>query len=70
MNQSKPDQTNMTKYISCSRWHKKFITADEHIKTDFGYNILNIRYKQCVRCRSYKTEYRETHREKLKETHQ
>ena len=41
----------MTEYINCSRCHMKFINDDEHIKYDFGYNRLNIRYKQCVRCR-------------------
>ena len=48
----------MTEYINCSRCHMKFINDDEHIKTDFGYNRLNIRYKQCVRCRTKNTEYR------------
>ena len=50
MNQSKPDQTNMIEYVKCSRCHKQFINDDEHIKTDFGYNTLNIRYKNCVQC--------------------
>ena len=57
----------MTKYISCSRCHKKFINEDEHIKTDLGYNRVNIRYKPCVRCRTTRTEYKETHREELRE---
>ena len=33
----------MTEYINCSRFHTIFIN-DEHIKTDFGYNKLNIKY--------------------------
>ena len=45
----------------------KLIHDDEHIKTEFGYNRVNIRYKQCVRCRATRTEYRETHREELRE---
>ena len=45
----------------------KFINDDEHIKNDFGYNRLNERYKQCVRCRTKKTEYREAHRDELRE---
>ena len=57
----------MTKYIRRSRCHEKFINGDEHIKTDLGYNELNIRQKQCVRCRTCKTEYRETLREELRE---
>ena len=56
-----------TEYIKCSRCHMKFINDDEHIKTDFGYNILNIIYKQCVRCRTYKLSYRESHRDEIKE---
>ena len=57
----------MTKYITRSRCRGKLIYDDEHIKTDFGYYRLNIRYIQCVRCRTYKTEYRETHRGELRE---
>ena len=30
------------KYISCSRCHMKFINDDERIKTDLGYDRLNI----------------------------
>ena len=60
----------MTKYISCSRGHKKFIDDDEHIKTDFGYNRLNIRYKQYVKCRTYQAQYRGKHREELREKQQ
>ena len=59
----------MTEYINCSRCHMKFINDDEHIKTDFGCNILNIRYKECVRCRTNRTWYRETHRDELREKH-
>ena len=36
----------------------KFIMDDEHIKKDFGYNRLNIGYKQCVRCKTKRAEYR------------
>ena len=49
------------------RCHMKFINDDEHIKNDFGYNRLNERYKQCVRCRTKRTEYREAHRDELRE---
>ena len=58
-----------TEYIKCSRCHMKFINDDEHIKTDFGYNRLNIRYKQCVRCRTTSREhakkYYEANKDKL-----
>ena len=59
------DNQDINEYITCSRCHMKFINDDEHIKTDFGYNRLNIMYKQCVRCRTKRTEYRESHREEL-----
>ena len=55
----------MTEYIKCSRCHMKFINDDEHIKNDFGYNRLNERYKQCVRCRNNQANYRESHREEI-----
>ena len=61
------DNQDINKYIKCSRCHMKFINDDEHIKTDFGYNRLNERYKQCVKCRSQKAEYREAHRDELRE---
>ena len=52
------DNQDINKYIKCSRCHMKLINDDEHIKNDFGYNRLNERYKQCVRCRTKRTEYR------------
>ena len=66
MNQIEPDKSNMTEYIKCVRCNMKLINDDEHIKTDFGYNRLNERYRQCVKCRSNKAEYREAHREELR----
>ena len=51
----------MTEYIKRSRCRKKFINDDEHFQTDFGYNRLNIRYQNCVKCRTCNretTEYR------------
>ena len=59
MDQSKPEPESNSKYINCSKCHMKFINDDEQIKTNFGYNRLNIRYKQCLKCRTYQTEYRE-----------
>ena len=33
-----------------------YITDDEHIKTEFGYNRLNERCKSCVKCREYRKQ--------------
>jgi len=67
MNQNKPEQTSMTEYIKCVRCHMKYINDDGNIKTDFGYNRLNERYKQCYKCRCQTAEYRQAHRDELKE---
>ena len=45
----------------------KFINDDEHIKNDFGYNRLNERYKQCVRCRTHCNEKRKAYRAQQKQ---
>ena len=39
------------KYIKCSTCKKQYINDDEHIKVDFGYNRLNVKFKCCVQCR-------------------
>ena len=57
----------MTEHIQCSRCHMKFINDDEHIKNDFGYNRLNERYKQCVRCRTHGKEKKKEYRAMVKE---
>ena len=41
-------------YVLNVKW--KLINDDEHIKNDFGYNRLNIRYRNCVKCKKYNTE--------------
>ena len=56
-----------TKYIICSDCRFKYINDEEHINKDFGYTILEMRYKTCVKCRAHiknndKT-YHETHKE-------
>ena len=61
MNQDKPETESNNKYVNCSKCHMKFINDDEHITADFGYNRLNIRYQQCVTCRTYQAEYIEEH---------
>ena len=65
-------ENNANNYIKCSRCHMKFINDDEHIKPDFGYNRLNVRYKQCVRCRTSRREhdqkYTQTNRDKIRES--
>ena len=57
----------MKENIKRSRCRMKFINDDEHIKTVFGYNRLDIRHKQCVKCRTTRTKYRETHKAELME---
>ena len=54
MEHSEAESNN--KYIACSSWYKRCINDDEHIKTDIGYNRLNIRYKNCVKCRTWNRE--------------
>ena len=59
------------KYIICSGCRSKYINDEEHINTDFGYTILEMIYKTCVKCRARKQikskVYHETHPEKTKE---
>ena len=47
---------------------KKSIDDDEHIKTDFGYDRLNIRYKTCVKCTKYNAETKKGTKNKCKTT--
>ena len=51
------EQDSKDKYIKCSRCKCKYINDDDHIKTDFGYNRLNERYKTCVTCRDKHKAY-------------
>ena len=46
MGQSEADSSNY--YIICSKCKMKCISDDEHFKTDFGDDRLNIRYKSCA----------------------
>ncbi len=46
------EQLEPDKYVKCSKCKCKYINDDEHIKNDFGYNRLNIRYKTCTKCRT------------------
>ena len=46
------EQSGSDKYIKCSRCKCKYINDDDNIKTDFGYNRLNVRFKTCVKCRT------------------
>ena len=46
------EQSGDDKYIKCSHCKCKYINNDEHIKSDFGFNRLNERYKTCVKCRT------------------
>ena len=51
MEQSEADSNN--KYIICSKCKMTSTNDGEHIKTDFGYDRLNIRYTNCVKCKKY-----------------
>ena len=46
------EENNKDQYISCSNCKCKYINDEEHIKRDFGYTILEERYKTCVKCRA------------------
>ena len=46
------EQSGSDKYIKCSRCKCKYINDDDSIKTDFGFNRLNVRFKTCVKCRT------------------
>ena len=50
-------------YLFCSGCIKKYINDEEHIKQDFGYNRLNIRYKSCIQCQARYLKHRESHKE-------
>ena len=59
------------KHIICSKCRSKYINGEEHISNDFGYTILEMRYKTCVRCRATSNNnnnktYNEKHHEKAK----
>ena len=53
--QQQPD-----KYIQCSRCNCKYINDYDHIKSDFGYNRLEERYKNCTKCRNKAKVYTDT----------
>ena len=71
------------KYIKCSKCKCKYMNDDKHIKTDFGYNRLEERFKTCTKCRTksnayqqqpkmkeYAKRYNEEHKDHLKEYRQ
>ena len=58
------EQDIKDKYIKCSKCRCKYINDDDHIKTDFGHNRLNERYKTCVACRGRTQKYNAEYREK------
>eukprot|EP00973_Karenia_brevis_P026424 3646367-Karenia_brevis.AAC.1 len=61
------EQHGDNKYIKCTNCKCKFINDEEHIKTDFGYNRLNERYKTCVKCRAKQRAYAEANRDAINE---
>ena len=46
------EQQGKEKYIKCSKCKCKYMNDDKHIKTDFGYNRLEERFKTCTKCRT------------------
>jgi len=61
------EQSGNDNYIKRTHCKCKYINDDEHIKTDFGYNILNERYKTCANCRVKQRAYVEANRERINE---
>ena len=55
-----------TKYIYCSGCNMKYLNNEENIKSDFGYNRLEERYKTCFKCRAKKKIFHENNKEKIK----
>ena len=53
------EQNDTEKYIKCLRCKCKYLNDDEHIKTDFGHNRLNERFKTCNNCRE---KYKKHHK--------
>ena len=54
-------------YLFCSCCNKKYINDEEHIKQDFGYSRLNIRYKSCIQCQARYLKHLESNREERRE---
>ena len=61
------EQDSKEQYIKCSRCKCKYINDDEHIKTDFGYTMLNELNKTCSRCRGKCKVYNQDNTEKIKQ---
>ena len=61
------EDTNDT-YIICSDCRSKYINDEEHTHTDFGYTILEMRYKTCVKCRARQIINNKTYHEPHPET--
>ena len=57
----KDRQQQPDKYIQCSRCNCKYINDGDHIKSDFGYNRLEERYKTCTKCRNKAKVYTDAH---------
>ena len=55
------EQNERDKYIKCKGCKCKYINDEEHVKHDFGYNILGETLKTCVNYRSIIT-YIKKHR--------
>ena len=61
-------EENKPMCLYCSSRGKKYINDDEHIKQDFGYNRLSIRYRSCGQCQARYAKHRESHTEIRRES--
>lgn len=50
----------MEEFMKCNKCKCKYINDEEHVKTDFGYKGLGVKYKCCVKCRDRSKTYYET----------
>ena len=53
------EQDEDDKYIKCSNCRCKYNIDEEHIKADFGFNRLSVKYKTCLKRRGLSRQARE-----------
>ena len=58
------EEDKSDRYITCSKCTSKYINDGEHINKYFGYTILEMIYKTCVRCRARNKRFCKTYSEK------
>ena len=64
------NDSEVDKYIKCSRCKMKYNNTDEDIQTNFGFNRLNERLKTCVTCRGKAKKHRDNHPEQITQANQ